>query len=99
MDEAARMAAYDHGDERREAGNRFLAFEPAGLDAIENRHALPEHGQHRRTAGRVEAGGEGPLDVFTCPRVELRLQTMKSREKPGNGRPAPCLQSQKPRGR
>ena len=92
------MGARCQGDEWCQSGNRLLPVEPTGPDTIENRNALAEHRQHRRAAGRVDAGGERAVEIFEPPRVELRLEAVKSREKPRNSGPAPRFQSQKPRG-
>ena len=92
------MGARRQGDEWCQSGNRLLPVEPSGPDTIENRNALAEHRQHRRAAGRVDAGGERTVEIFEPPRVELLLEAMKSREKPRSSRPAPRFQPQKPRG-
>src|SRR4029450_3545306 len=99
MDEAVRVRLPGEGNQRRQECNRFLAIEPPRPDAIENRKALPEFGQHCRAAGRVEAGRDRTSDVFNPPGVELGLKLMKSSKEPRCGRSAPGFQAQEPGGR
>src|SRR3954452_19955787 len=99
MDETPRVRLRDQSGNRLQKRNGLVRIEPTGLDAIENRKALPEFSQHRWAPGRVEAGCDRTIDVFRGPGFELLMEVMEAAQKLHTGRSAPGLQSKEPRRR